>query len=150
MDNLKSVKCSNCRQEIERSNHMMHELSCARINTFCDECNQVYENTEREQHLLSHKKIEPLKSNELGRKESNKMDCPFCGLILSQSENNEHVSQCEARSNKCEFCQVKMLNKDLPKHLETCQVKLLTENSNAGDYYEEGKILFLNIYRRYK
>jgi len=148
---------------------MLHEPYCLRTYKFCDECKNVIEISEFDEHNLSHSKIksEPKNETTLNKKkqdakpipqdkvislkdldfkrfESLKITCEYCDLIVPDSEFNDHEAMCGARSTICEYCNKKMLMKDLIKHLDKCQEKILLEqNAYEDDFY--GKINEFNF-----
>ena len=158
-------------KEIEETKFMLHEAFCTRSNKYCPDCNEAFHIAEYDEHLKNHnnknqKEIKNSSDNQntntqttkitndnsnLHRIQSNRIDCNYCGLQISESEKKEHESMCGARSEICEYCNQKFLVKQMKTHLDKCNAKLLIEQNNFIDdeivdpdsiYYK----LFLYLY----
>jgi hypothetical protein len=130
---------------------MLHEPFCCRNFKYCETCKTVIEIPDFEDHTKSHLKKEEIKnikplpnvinpnSNiDLKRMESAKSNCSFCELCLSLSELAYHEGMCGARTEMCEYCNKKMLVKQLKPHLTTCTAKLALEQENLIEYDDNG------------
>lgn len=47
-----TIRCDNCRQDIERKKMFLHEGFCHRNNIFCEHCKQVFLKVDYEQHII--------------------------------------------------------------------------------------------------
>ena len=47
-----TIRCDNCRQDIERKKMFLHEGFCHRNNVFCEHCEQVFLKEDYEQHII--------------------------------------------------------------------------------------------------
>jgi hypothetical protein len=97
--------CPNCFQPIPMSNSL-HELSCARRNWYCQECKLVVLKTDKDAHMKdNHEKV----------------PCEWCGASVEKRLLFNHKkTDCSGRSVKCQFCELKLLAKQLYEHERTC------------------------------
>ena len=51
-EELDTIRCDNCRQDIERKKMFLHEGFCHRNNVFCEHCEQVFLKEDYEQHII--------------------------------------------------------------------------------------------------
>ena len=47
-----TIRCDNCRQDIERKKMFLHEGFCHRNNIFCEHCKEVFLKVDYEQHII--------------------------------------------------------------------------------------------------
>jgi hypothetical protein len=134
---------------------MLHEPFCCRNFKYCETCKTVVEISDFDEHTKSHAKKEEVpilkptniintNSNvDLKRVESAKSNCSFCELSLSLSELAYHEGMCGARTEICEYCNKKMLVKQLKPHLVNCTAKLALEQENLIEYDDHGRLKFM-------
>lgn len=132
---------------------MLHEVSCSRMFKYCDICKDAVEISQfdEEEHLSKHKEnktenkktiastsnINNIKSD---RGTSNTVNCQFCELQISLSDQKTHEAQCGARTETCEYCNKKMLVKQLKSHLESCVARMALEQGDLDEEYNINEI----------
>ncbi|CAD8086923.1 unnamed protein product [Paramecium sonneborni] len=131
-----TIQCSNCRQPIAESKHMLHETYCLRNNIKCLKCGQFYDKNDPESHEEEyHKKekcqhcsqeFEDLKKHKCIKKPK---QCMHCDLSFPIDQIFQHENQCGSRTQKCEICNNYVMIKDYQNHLKTCQPKAKVEPS---------------------
>ena len=70
-EELDTIRCDNCRQDIERKKMFLHEGFCHRNNVFCEHCEQVFLKEDYEQHIIDLPKNLTSKKDDIS-KNSNK------------------------------------------------------------------------------
>ena len=70
-EELDTIMCDNCRQDIERKKMFLHEGFCHRNNVFCEHCEQVFLKEDYEQHIIDLPKNLTSKKDDIS-KNSNK------------------------------------------------------------------------------
>lgn len=97
--------CPNCFQPIP-INNSLHELSCERRNWYCHDCKKVVLKTEKDAHMKEFHQPEP---------------CNWCGSLLEKRLHFTHKkNDCPERSVTCQFCEMKLLARQLYEHERTC------------------------------
>ena len=95
-------------RHVPNTSFNMHELSCARNNYYCKDCNLVVSNKElKKHHLLAHI---PLKCS--------------CNVDVLQSNLRNHkLNECINRLILCRYCPLKFKHVDLITHQELCRLR---------------------------
>lgn len=70
-EELDTIRCDNCRQDIESKKMFLHEGFCHRNNVFCEHCEQVFLKEDYEQHIIDLPKNLTSKKDDIS-KNSNK------------------------------------------------------------------------------
>ncbi|CAD8092160.1 unnamed protein product [Paramecium sonneborni] len=131
-----TILCSNCRQQIAESKHMLHEIYCLRNNIKCQKCGQFYDKNDPESHEDEyHKKekcqyclieFEDLKKHKCLKKQK---QCLHCDLSFPSDQLFQHENQCGSRTQKCDICNNYVMIKEYQTHIMTCIPKPKVEQS---------------------
>ena len=106
----------------------MHQRGCLISCKYCESCKEAIDISEFEEHSKNHltkiqdtlinkeKFIEynkPKIDTNLKKLESLLLNCKFCDLQLPESQYDDHEAMCGARTTSCEYCNKKLLIKQL-------------------------------------
>ena len=111
----KPIICPNCRHSVPHHTWMLHDIQCARRNYYCDACETVVPNQQREQHALQVHAQLPCDCGtvvEVRYMQAHKQQdctnrlvpCEYCQCPLPFHTIKEHQVACGARTTPCELC----------------------------------------------
>ena len=101
--------------------------------------NKQFQNDEFEEYLSGHlsriqskeiKNEEKKEEEKLKTQESAKIECEFCGQLLSLDLVHGHEEMCGSRTENCYICGKVILKRDMKNHLQLC----IQQNSNQNNY----------------
>lgn len=141
---MSTVECSNCHEQICSTKILLHERMCKFNVKYCNECKEVFEIDEYDDHVKTHElnknrqeftpeemSLKKKKSIDMiKRLESKHIDCRYCGLNLSLDNILSHEEQCGARTKECNHCHQLLLFKNYKSHLESKHNITLDNNNN--------------------
>ena len=106
-DPEKEKYCNNCRKIIPVASFSLHEIQCKKRNFYCEKCNITVPIDSKEKH------------NDLYHSFSS---CSLCGTknIERFLLHKHRVESCELRLSKCNFCSLKITEKERFDHLNYC------------------------------
>ncbi|CAK76787.1 unnamed protein product (macronuclear) [Paramecium tetraurelia] len=125
-----TIPCSNCKQPIAESKHMLHETYCLRNNIKCQKCGQFYDKNDPESHEEEYHKKEKcqycsLESEDLKKHKCLKKpkQCMHCDLYFPTDQIFSHETQCGSRTQKCDICNNYVMIREYESHVITCKPK---------------------------
>ena len=156
-------KCSNCHIELEGIKLINHEKYCIQNIKYCDKCKQAIPKDEFEEHLSGHlsriqskeiKNEEKKEENNFKKKESTKIECEFCGELLSLDLLEGHEEMCGSRTENCNICGKLIRKRDMENHLKLCSQQNLNQNNynnnnNNNNNYNNSNYNYNNINYNY-
>ena len=108
-DTTDCTRCPNCDKYISNVSYKLHAMRCARFNTRCPVCHESVPRTALAAHTKE--KHEPVQ-------------CDQCGAFFPPAAIARHKeSECPEGLVGCEYCQLKVLRKQLPAHERECGSK---------------------------
>ncbi|CAD8170426.1 unnamed protein product [Paramecium pentaurelia] len=133
-----TIPCSNCKQPIAESKHMLHETYCLRNNIKCLKCGVFYDKNDPESHEEEyHKKekcqyclleFEDLKKHKCYKKPK---QCMHCDLSFPADQLFQHENQCGSRTEKCDICNSYIIMREYSSHVKECKPKPKVESSQV-------------------
>ena len=138
-------QCPHCRKHLTR-NFRIHEIQCARMNHFCEKCQEPIPLQSLQDHLSSHLLVECFQCGDsletqfinihlefecphtpqLQQQHSSPASspptpscCPFCHLAYPSSALPEHSAACGARTELCMACDAYVQLHHLARHIST-------------------------------
>ena len=124
MDN---IICSHCDREISKSNYLIHDLRCKKINYRCDKCFEIIMFKDKLLHDDTHviiSCISCLTEIEKGDLEEHQLycsdrfvECYICKDMITFKMLGEHISYCGSRTTRCDDCYKRFMLKDLENHI---------------------------------
>lgn len=141
-------KCANCKREIESGKLVWHETMCKRTMKYCEECQDVIEIEEYDEHMNDHlasqinseiktvSAIEP-KEDVLTKEDSmDSISCIYCGLLVALSEYEEHENYCGEIHEECVYCNEEIRRKHKELHEQKCMLAF-SEKRNISKAQEQ-------------
>lgn len=125
-------RCGNCKRGVPIGAYSMHELSCARMNWHCDECDVVIKRSEREEHIsaehidltceLCGEDVPKRMMGDHKLKDCSRrtVGCNYCDLTFPYNELFEHEAKCGSHTERCDDCKRWIQKRDLARHMVTC------------------------------
>ncbi|CAD8069205.1 unnamed protein product [Paramecium primaurelia] len=125
-----TIPCSNCKQPIAESKHMLHETYCLRNNIKCLKCGQFYDKNDPDSHEEEYHKKEKcqycyLEFEDLKKHKCNKKpkQCIHCDLNFPPDQLYQHENQCGSRTEKCDICNTYIMIREYQTHVMKCKPK---------------------------
>ena len=128
--------CPNCHIELDNMKLLIHERYCRENIKYCAQCKEAIPKEEFEEHINNHlsrkntKEIkkednkeeknnkEEIKKEVIKREESERIECQYCGELMSYKLLDEHEEICGSRTDDCDICGKIVLKRKMKNHLK--------------------------------
>jgi hypothetical protein len=110
--------CTNCNRAIDPQNFVIHSLTCHRHNAQCNHCSHWFCNTEKDEHTMrkcDHCGVMRAMCQE--HKCEPQDDCIWCGIILFETELEEHQIYCGNMTEECVICYKRIMRRHFVDHV---------------------------------
>ncbi|XP_043232845.1 TRAF-type zinc finger domain-containing protein 1-like isoform X1 [Amphibalanus amphitrite] len=131
MGDTETIVCGNCQRAISAANHTVHVSHCRRHLSVCAECGEAVPRDRLEEHRAAEHRPVPcrlcglqvpagqMETHQEERCSGRAVTCPYCELSMPHSSLEEHESYCGSRTELCPTCQVRVMYRHWPLHVES-------------------------------
>ena len=161
---IETVRCENCRRDINKTTWPLHDAVCKQHNYICDMCDSVISIREMNTHpqecpdnFIDCKDCDEIVRNADFEKHKNSecegriMNCIYCEIPLPFYKLSEHEQECGCRTEECKECGERVKRKHLARHV--CKDESSSSDADSdidfsavdrpecpfcGDFFENG------------
>ncbi|XP_043232846.1 TRAF-type zinc finger domain-containing protein 1-like isoform X2 [Amphibalanus amphitrite] len=164
MGDTETIVCGNCQRAISAANHTVHVSHCRRHLSVCAECGEAVPRDRLEEHRAAEHRPVPcrlcglqvpagqMETHQEERCSGRAVTCPYCELSMPHSSLEEHESYCGSRTELCPTCQVRVMYRHWPLHVESGH-RLTRPETDPGhtpkdDCFEQAMLMAIELSKK--